>query len=495
MAREWRDAWGLLSDRRIVAGGSEWAIGDRLVCRRNDYGLGVRNGTARDGRAARSARRAPRPAHRRRRVVRLPADYLAHARHGYALTGHVSQGESVDRTFVLASPERGGAEWAYVAASRQRHDLQVFVVHHEAEDVEEALARAWSRSQAKSLALDLVDAGRAGGGDRAGAGDLDRRHARAAARPRRGAGARRARRARARGRGARATSWRASPSAAPRSSARPRGLRGGRRAPRPPQRPLERIPAWRRRERAERAGRPRAGGPGRRAPPGRGRAARGRAGAARARGRRAARAGRSGPRAPAAERGRGAARAVERGLDRAGIDRPSSADRGRPPPGAGSGRLSGRTVPRAPSRPWREGDSPDLRPSSRTSAAPVARLPHGRSRRPPVGVPRVLDEGARRCAGMRDVRVSGLAGARHLRSTAKRARRRRAGHLPILFAPSGALLAGLPGARGLQEEGPETRRRPSSCSNGVSRAGASAVARGRGAERPAEHPSRLYCGS
>ena len=55
------------------------------------------------------------------------------------------------------APERGGAEWAYVAASRQRHDLQVFVVHHEAEDVEEALGRAWSRSQAKSLALDAVD--------------------------------------------------------------------------------------------------------------------------------------------------------------------------------------------------------------------------------------------------------------------------------------------------------------------------------------------------
>jgi hypothetical protein len=92
-------------------------------------------------------------------IVRLPADYLAHARHGYALTGHVAQGASVDRTFILASPERGGAEWAYVAGSRQRHDLQVFVVHHEPAKVEVALARAWSRSQAKSLALDLVDPG------------------------------------------------------------------------------------------------------------------------------------------------------------------------------------------------------------------------------------------------------------------------------------------------------------------------------------------------
>ena len=157
LAREWSEVWGRLSDRRIVAGGTDWAIGDRLVCRRNDYSLDVRNGTA-----GTVVRLDPAGEHLdlftdHGAIVRLPADYLTHARHGYALTGHVSQGESVDRTFVLASPERGGAEWAYVAASRQRHDLHVFVTHHEAEDVEEALARAWSRSQAKSLALDLVE--------------------------------------------------------------------------------------------------------------------------------------------------------------------------------------------------------------------------------------------------------------------------------------------------------------------------------------------------
>jgi conjugative relaxase-like TrwC/TraI family protein len=157
IAREWREQWGFISDRRITVHGAEWAIGDRMVCRRNHYSLGVRNGTR--GTVIDLGRHAE---HLDLftdygETVRIPADYLAHARHGYALTGHVSQGESVDRTFVLASPERGGAEWAYVAASRQRHDLQVFVTHHESENVEEALARAWSRSRAKSLALDLAD--------------------------------------------------------------------------------------------------------------------------------------------------------------------------------------------------------------------------------------------------------------------------------------------------------------------------------------------------
>ncbi len=156
LARQWREQWGFISDRRITVAGTEWAIGDRMVCRRNDYSLGVRNGT--QGTVVDLGRHAE---HLDLftddgETVRIPAGYLTHARHGYALTGHVSQGESVDRTFVLASPERRGAEWAYVAGSRQRHDLEVFVVHHEAENVEDALARAWSRSQAKSLALDLV---------------------------------------------------------------------------------------------------------------------------------------------------------------------------------------------------------------------------------------------------------------------------------------------------------------------------------------------------
>ncbi|MFP5450913.1 MAG: MobF family relaxase, partial [Thermoleophilia bacterium] len=157
LAREWREQWGFISDRRITVAGTEWAIGDRLVCRLNDYSLGVRNGTR--GTVVDLGRHAEHldlfTDHGE--MIRIPAGYLGHARHGYALTGHVSQGESVDRAFVLASPERGGAEWAYVAGSRQRYDLQVFVTHHEAEGVDDALARAWSRSQAKSLALDLVD--------------------------------------------------------------------------------------------------------------------------------------------------------------------------------------------------------------------------------------------------------------------------------------------------------------------------------------------------
>jgi conjugative relaxase-like TrwC/TraI family protein len=160
LARAALDDAGLLGAERLVAEGREWAAGDRLVCRRNDYrpGVNVRNGTRGTvERVAIEARALTLRADDGRRIE-LPADYLAHAHHGYALTGHVSQGASVDRTFLLASPERGGAEWAYVAASRHRIDLRVYAVAGEPEKAAQALAATWERRQAKRLAIERLGA-------------------------------------------------------------------------------------------------------------------------------------------------------------------------------------------------------------------------------------------------------------------------------------------------------------------------------------------------
>ena len=88
----------------------------------------------------------------------LPPDYLEHAHYGYALTGHVSQGVTVERTYLLASPERGGAEWAYVAGSRHRLDLRVYAITDEPDQTAEALAATWERRQAKHLALERIEA-------------------------------------------------------------------------------------------------------------------------------------------------------------------------------------------------------------------------------------------------------------------------------------------------------------------------------------------------
>lgn len=157
-ARELMDRAGWLGPTRLVASGREWAAGDRLICRRNDYRpqIDVRNGTrgtveAIDRAAGLLVMRTDDG-----RRVKLPTDYLEHVRHGYAITGHAAQGATEDRTFVLASPERGSTEWAYVVASRHRIDLQVFVVGEDIRLFRDELLRTWSCARATGLAVDRL---------------------------------------------------------------------------------------------------------------------------------------------------------------------------------------------------------------------------------------------------------------------------------------------------------------------------------------------------
>jgi hypothetical protein len=62
----------------------------------------------------------------------------------------------VERTYLLASPARGGREWSYVGGSRHRQALRVYLADHDPETAREALAAAWERAQEKRLALDLL---------------------------------------------------------------------------------------------------------------------------------------------------------------------------------------------------------------------------------------------------------------------------------------------------------------------------------------------------
>jgi ATP-dependent exoDNAse (exonuclease V) alpha subunit len=158
LARGRLEAAGLLGAERLVAHGREWAAGDRLGCRRNDYrpGLEVRNGTRGTVIAPNLRAGSLWVLTDDGRQLNLPPDYLRHVHHGYALTGHASQGATVEHTFLHASPARGGREWAYVAASRHRVDLRVYLTHHDTEAAQEALAARWSRIQAKRLALDQL---------------------------------------------------------------------------------------------------------------------------------------------------------------------------------------------------------------------------------------------------------------------------------------------------------------------------------------------------
>jgi hypothetical protein len=113
------------------------AVGDRVICRRNDRDVDVDNGTRGTVRAVHRAKIVIETDARTIRV--LPADYVAeHVEHAYALTGHGMQGGTVEWAGVVAAPHELTRGWSYTALSRARARTRLFVLdegdgwaHHE----------------------------------------------------------------------------------------------------------------------------------------------------------------------------------------------------------------------------------------------------------------------------------------------------------------------------------------------------------------------------
>jgi hypothetical protein len=171
---------GRLGGQALKVGDQEFAVGDRIVALRNQWRLGVLNGTrgtvigvdldagvldmcTDDG-----------------RTMRLPGWYLAGARtrqglgvdYGYAITGHKVEGMTTDRAFVLGSEDLY-KEWGYTAMSRGRLENKLYLVIGEnllAEELDvlgqpkqnpvAVIVRAFGRSRAKRLALDHMGTAR-----------------------------------------------------------------------------------------------------------------------------------------------------------------------------------------------------------------------------------------------------------------------------------------------------------------------------------------------
>ena len=114
---------GRLPADALTVHGRGYAVGDRVVCLRNNRRLGVTNGT----RAAvthldpATGTTTVQPDGDTAEAV-LPGWYLdaGHLAHGYAVTAHKAQGATVDRAWVHADPRCVYAEWLYTALSRHR---------------------------------------------------------------------------------------------------------------------------------------------------------------------------------------------------------------------------------------------------------------------------------------------------------------------------------------------------------------------------------------
>ncbi|MCP9486402.1 MAG: relaxase domain-containing protein [Gaiellaceae bacterium MAG52_C11] len=127
LARALMHAEGRLGQESLTAAGHEFRVGDRILCRRNSVALGVRNGTRATVEQVDHGELGVRSD--RGDQVTLSTSYLGagHVRHAYALTGHASQGLTVERAFVLGG---GGAqlqEWGYVALSRARTETRLYL--------------------------------------------------------------------------------------------------------------------------------------------------------------------------------------------------------------------------------------------------------------------------------------------------------------------------------------------------------------------------------
>ncbi|GAA0318321.1 Ti-type conjugative transfer relaxase TraA [Sphingomonas oligophenolica] len=135
---------------RAERGERQFATGDRLMFLTNERSLGVKNGTLGQVQSVTQSRLAV-MLDDGRSVAFDVKDY-ANIDHGYAATVHKSQGVTVDRVHVLATPGLD-RHAAYVALSRHRDSVDL---HYGRDDFADQgkLVRALSRERGKDMASD-----------------------------------------------------------------------------------------------------------------------------------------------------------------------------------------------------------------------------------------------------------------------------------------------------------------------------------------------------
>ena len=147
-----RDVGELGQDVAVSAerGARVFASGDRIMFLKNERGLVVKNGTLGQVEHVSPDSMAVRLDDGRSVAFDLK-DY-AHVDHGYAATIHKSQGVTVDRAHVLATPGMDRHS-AYVALSRHRDGVQLHYGRDDFTD-DRQLTRTLGRERAKDMASD-----------------------------------------------------------------------------------------------------------------------------------------------------------------------------------------------------------------------------------------------------------------------------------------------------------------------------------------------------
>jgi conjugative relaxase-like TrwC/TraI family protein len=118
----------------VHIGGCEFAVGDRVVARRNDRERAVDNGMRGTVIAVDPAEKDVLVRTDAGAQRRLDAPYVAeHLQHAYVLTAHTLQGATVEWAGVVGRPEDFTRNWSYTALSRAREPTELFIIDTETE--------------------------------------------------------------------------------------------------------------------------------------------------------------------------------------------------------------------------------------------------------------------------------------------------------------------------------------------------------------------------
>jgi hypothetical protein len=172
-ARAVRHAAGELGHEELVVGERRFAVGDEVLCLRNDRVVGVINSTVATVWRLDAVNSSLIVDVRGGARVELPQRYLeaGDVTHAYATTVHKAQGMTVDRTLLLGD-DRLYREAGYVGLSRGRKSNHLYVVGHDRDEALELhaverdppppidlVAAALCRSAGKNLAINELDHG------------------------------------------------------------------------------------------------------------------------------------------------------------------------------------------------------------------------------------------------------------------------------------------------------------------------------------------------
>ncbi|CAN5683958.1 MobF family relaxase [soil metagenome] len=160
-------AAGELSGEPLVVNDRPFQMGDQVICTRNDYANGIRNGTT--GTVTHIDHQRPAiTLSTEDGTRRLDGRYLASGsmRHGYAVTVHKAQGRTCEHGLLLASDDLH-REMGYVGLSRGKESNRMYLVVDEPldelephgtqtdrDDPLDVVVDSLRRSTAKQLALD-----------------------------------------------------------------------------------------------------------------------------------------------------------------------------------------------------------------------------------------------------------------------------------------------------------------------------------------------------